>query len=216
MLAATHQNQRFTSPKLRYRPNCRSIYVLAVTGLVLSTLVASADAAGASPVRTSGVSSTASTAATLAASPSGPIPNLDKGFDTSDQVSDFAVSCLKAKGYHFGILYVNGVQPGWKDTYRYLQNHGMTAVLNQGFEDKHLYDTASNAADRGKSNVAAAQSVSYPKGSDIFLDVEQTGSASRAQLITWINAWSKKSQQPAMSRVYIPGFRQRWHPMART
>ena len=189
MLPSGHPSMWSRSPKSGGRFSRGRSFVLGVSGMTLSILVASAGAAGASPAVSHQM---ASVPAVSAAAPSGAVPNLDKGFDTAAKVSDSAVSCLKGEGYHFGILYVNGVEPDWADTYRAMQKQGMTAILNQGFEDKHLYETASKAQDRGKSNVAAAQSVSYPKGSDIFLDVEQTGSASRSELITWINAWSKE------------------------
>jgi len=85
------------------------------------------------------------------------------------------------------MLYTNF--SGWKTTYAALKANGMKATLQQGWVNKAFWTNPATGTKTGKTNVASAKSVGYPKGADIFLDVEGM-STSRSTVITWVNNWA--------------------------
>ncbi len=68
----------------------------------------------------------------------------------------------------------------------------MDVVLFQGYWTSAF--TSESGAQRAQQAINAAESVNYPKGAYIFVDVESTGSATEQQMITWINSWSAAVQ----------------------
>ena len=126
---------------------------------------------------------------------------LSKGWDTAEAVSASAVECMKGHGYSFAMLYTNIESSHWKTTYSALKDSKMQAVLLQGYVNSAFWTDPGTGTATGKTNVAAAKSVNYPKGADFFLDVEGMKSASRSTVIAWVNNWA--SQIAAAG--YTPG-----------
>jgi hypothetical protein len=68
----------------------------------------------------------------------------------------------------------------------------MDVVLFQGYWTSAF--TSESGSQRAQEAINAAESVNYPKGAYIFVDVESTGTATEQQMISWINSWSAAVQ----------------------
>ena len=64
----------------------------------------------------------------------------------------------------------------------------LDVILFQGYWTPAFVDQ--RGAVRAQSAIRAAKSVGYPKGADIFVDIESTGQATARHMIAWINSWS--------------------------
>ena len=68
----------------------------------------------------------------------------------------------------------------------------MDVVLFQGYWTSAF--TSETGQQRAQQAISAAETVGYPKGAYIFVDVESTGAATEQQMIAWINSWSAAVQ----------------------
>ena len=114
-----------------------------------------------------------------------------KGFDNIGVDSPTQLSCLSAAGYSFDVIDALGA--GWDTEYRSAAAIGMSAVLFQGFYQPFWSDPSQGAA-RGKLMVTNAQSVGYPQGAQVYLNLENnlsdgTNPVTRATIIAWVKNW---------------------------
>ena len=149
-----------------------------------------------------GSASAASNAVTPQAAGGGgtSIPNLAKGWDVDAAVTADQVSCMKGAGYSYSLLYTDLTATDWKTTYAALKANGMQAVLQQGFGSGLFTGDPSQGTATANTNIAAAQSVSYPKGADFFIDVESTDTT-HDNLVAWLNNWASAIAAAG----YVPG-----------
>ncbi len=118
-----------------------------------------------------------------------------KGFDAGTAPTDSQLSCLKTAGY--GVAFLNDLDstssPTFAQAYATAKSLGMTVVPFQGYYSPAFGDLA-QATSRGKLMVTHAQAVGYPKGSQVFVDIEGNNIAgtSRAAQIQWVQTWAKQ------------------------
>ena len=91
------------------------------------------------------------------------------GFDNIGADSAAQLSCLSDAGYSFDVIDALGA--GWDTEYRRPPALGMSIVLFQGFYQPYWSDPA-RARPRGQLMVTNAQSVGYPRGAQVFLNLE--------------------------------------------
>jgi len=91
------------------------------------------------------------------------------GFDNIGADSATRLSCLSSSGYSFDVIDALGT--GWDTEYRAAANLGMSIVLFQGYYQPFWSDPAQGTA-RGQLMVTNAQSVGYPQGAQVFLNLE--------------------------------------------
>ena len=84
-------------------------------------------------------------------------------------------------------IFLNTFAPGFARQYA-ASLRLLDVALFQGYWTPAYTDETGAA--RARSAIAAARSVGYPQGSDIFLDVESTGGASAQHMVDWIDSWS--------------------------
>ncbi len=84
-------------------------------------------------------------------------------------------------------IFLNTFAPGFARQYA-ASLRLLDVALFQGYWTPAYTDQTGAA--RARSAIAAARSVDYPQGSDIFLDVESTGGASAQHMVDWIDSWS--------------------------
>ena len=118
-----------------------------------------------------------------------------KGFDAGTVPTDTQLSCLKNAGY--GVAFLNDLDsttsPTFSQAYATAKSLGMTVVPFQGYYSPAFADLG-QAVSRGKLMVTHAQAVGYPKGSQVFVDIEGNNVAgtSRAAQIQWVETWAKQ------------------------
>ena len=123
------------------------------------------------------------------------VPAGAKGFDAGTVPTDTQLSCLKNAGY--GVAFLNDLDsttsPTFSQAYATAKSLGMTAVPFQGYYSPAFADLG-QAVSRGKLMVTHAQAVGYPKGSQVFVDIEGNNVAgtSRAAQIQWVETWAKQ------------------------
>lgn len=160
----------------------------AVLGLVGSALVAPAAAAESVP-------RLAVAAAVAAPSVSAPIkitPGL-KGFDTLNLESPTQLRCLSDAGYSFDMVNTNdpdGTPVGtWQNEYNAAAAVGMNVVLFQGY-DRASWAVPSEATRRATIARDKAVHAKYPRGSQIFLNLENNlNGGPSTKMIAWVNTW---------------------------
>ncbi|MEP6561990.1 MAG: hypothetical protein ABJD68_13070, partial [Nakamurella sp.] len=91
------------------------------------------------------------------------------GFDNVGADSATTLSCLSNAGYSFDVIDALGA--GWDTEYRSAAAIGMSVLLFQGFYQPFWSDPAKGTA-RGQLMVSNAQSVGYPRGAEVFLNLE--------------------------------------------
>ena len=151
------------------------VVLTAVLGtLVAGTLLATPAAAGGMP-----------TTAPIT------IPAGLKGFDNIGTDTTSTLACLQNAGYTFDVINTTGTT--WQNEYTATTSVGMSAVLFQGY-DPAAWQDVKQGTSRATTAVQKAQSVGYPRGSTIFLNLEETlnlGANGRQTMITWVNNWTK-------------------------
>ena len=93
------------------------------------------------------------------------------GFDNIGADSAVQLNCLSASGFSFDVIDALGA--GWDTEYRTAAGLGMSIVLFQGFYQPFWSDPAQGTA-RGQLMVTNAKSVGYPRGAQVFLNLETT------------------------------------------
>ncbi len=153
------------------------------------------------------VSASATTAAPAAtAAPAGRAtvvtPGL-KGYDNLAAENQSQINCLSAAGYSFDVIDVIG--DAWQGEYNAAAAAGMTIVMFQGF-DATTWATPAQGTTRGGIIAAKATLARYPKGAQIFLNLEQNTPQAApgvtvAKMLAWINNWTRAVR----SAGYVPG-----------
>lgn len=118
-----------------------------------------------------------------------PMPLVGQGLDSSAQATPSQVQAWRNAG--FSILFLNTFAPNFAQQYANSLS-AMQVILFQGYYTSAF--TGESGAQRAQSAIAAAQSVGYPQGAYIFVDVESTGSATQQQMIEWIDSWASAVQ----------------------
>ena len=140
---------------------------------------------------------TAAAAVTIPVGVKQGVPSGHKGFDTSgigtaNRTAAAAATqnaCMRGAGYGFQLVNTN--QTNYAD-YTAAAKSGLLVVLYQGYNSAYWANPARGAL-QGAKAVAMAQVVKYPKGAEIFLNVEDTyGNTTATKLLTWINGWAAK------------------------
>jgi len=94
-------------------------------------------------------------------------------------------------GQGFRNIFLNTYAPTFVQEYA-ASLQSMDVVLFQGYWTSAF--TSETGQQRAQEAINAAETVDYPKGAYIFVDVESTGSATEQQMIAWINSWSAAVQ----------------------
>jgi len=84
-------------------------------------------------------------------------------------------------------IFLNTFVSGFAQQYA-VSLQSMNVILFQGYWTSAF--TTETGAQRAQQAIKMAQSVDYPKGAYIFVDVESTGSATEQQMVGWINSWA--------------------------
>ena len=145
-------------------------------------------------------------AAAAAANPTASTVSLTaglSGFDNIGADSTTQLNCLSASGFSFDVIDALGA--GWDTEYRTAAGLGMSIVLFQGFYQPFWSDPAQGTA-RGQLMVTNAQSVGYPRGAQVFLNLENnlsdgTSPTTRAGMISWVKNWASAVR----SAGFVPG-----------
>ncbi|GGM00698.1 glycoside hydrolase domain-containing protein [Nakamurella endophytica] len=120
-----------------------------------------------------------------------------RGFDSSHVETPAQLACLRNAGYAFTMIHVTGT--AWRAELAAAKAITMHAVLYQGY-DPSAWPTATMGTERGTIVAQKARQAGYPAGAQIFLDLEDTTTASAATLRTWVANWAR-----AVSvRGYVP------------
>ena len=114
------------------------------------------------------------------------------GFDNIGADSSATLQCLSDVGYSFDVIDALGT--GWDTEYRSAAAIGMSVVLFQGFYQPFWSDPSQGTA-RGQLMVSNAQSVGYPQGAQVYLNLENnltdgTNPVTRATMIRWVQNWA--------------------------
>jgi len=125
------------------------------------------------------------------------------GFDNIGADSAVQLNCLSASGFSFDVIDALGA--GWDTEYRTAAGLGMSIVLFQGFYQPFWSDPAQGTA-RGQLMVTNAKSVGYPRGAQVFLNLENnlsdgTSPTTRAGMISWVKNWASEVR----SAGFVPG-----------
>ena len=146
------------------------------------------------PAAASGPSPTA-VATTAAATPAATLVTLAPGltgFDNIGADTSAQLSCLSDSGYTFDVIDALGA--GWDSEYRSAAALGLSVVLFQGFYKPYWTDPAQGTA-RGQLMVSNAQLVGYPRGAQVFLNLEDNLTdgvtpTTRPGIIQWVQNWA--------------------------
>ncbi len=115
---------------------------------------------------------------------------LGPGLDSfSAQATSAQVQTWYAQGMRN--IFLNTYAPTFTQEYA-ASLPSMDVVLFQGYWTSAF--TSESGSQRAQEAINAAESVNYPKGAYIFVDVESTGTATEQQMISWINSWSAAVQ----------------------
>src|SRR5664279_3037988 len=156
------------------RTTLRALARLVSSALLAATVLAvgPTGSAAAMPAEPGPTPATPMTATATAANPvAGKIslaPGL-KGFDNIGVDNAGTLQCLSNAGYSFDVIDALGA--GWDTEYRSAAAIGMSVVLFQGFYQP-LWSSAANGTSRGQLMATNAASVGYPRGAQVFLNLE--------------------------------------------
>ncbi len=116
----------------------------------------------------------------------GAVPLAGRGLDSAtSQATPQQVQAWYQEGMRN--IFLNTFAPEFARQYA-ASLHLMHVVLFQGYWTPAYTDETGAA--RAQSAIAAARSVGYPSGADLFLDIESTGGASAQHMVVWIDSWS--------------------------
>lgn len=112
-----------------------------------------------------------------------------KGFDSLNVETPDQIECLRAAGYSYDMVNTNGNT--WQDEYNAAAAAGLEVVLFQGY-DPDAWADPSAAAARATISKDKAAGAGYPKGGQIFLNLEDNvgRGVTAADMIKWINTWT--------------------------
>ena len=136
-------------------------------------------------------------AATPASAPLNVTPGL-LGFDSLNVETPAQIACLSAAGYSFDLVNTNGTN--WADEYNAAAAAGMDVVLFQGYDPTTWPDNTQGTT-RGAIAGQKAGDVGYPKGSQIFLNLENNTNSTAATAIQWVTNWANAIRAAG----YTPG-----------
>jgi hypothetical protein len=88
-----------------------------------------------------------------------------------------------------GVVFIDVETSGYDTESTNALNAGCYVVLYQGYYSPYWSDP-SYGTSRGNYAMSAAQTVGYPAGCTIYLDVEECDSVSSSTIIDWINNWA--------------------------
>lgn len=129
-------------------------------------------------------------------------PGLE-GFDSLGAETAAQIDCLSGQGYSFDIIDVIG--DAWQGEYAAAKGAGMSVVMFQGFDPATWRDPAQGTS-RGGIIATKVASVGYPKGAQIYLNLEddiQTGTT-RSELLSWVDNWAAQvSAAGYVAGVYV-------------
>ncbi|AZI58513.1 DUF1906 domain-containing protein [Nakamurella antarctica] len=126
-----------------------------------------------------------------------------QGFDSANVDSASQLTCLKNSGITFDAM--NVLDPDFIAEYRDAATAGMNVILFQGYYPPH-WSIFTKATERANRMVAGAQSVGYPVGAQLFLDLEDnqsdgTRSITRDEMVAWVQEWARV----VTAAGYVPG-----------
>ncbi len=136
-----------------------------------------------------------------AATPAGAQLNVTpglKGFDSLNVETPAQIACLSAAGYSFDL--VNVATTGWAAEYQAAAAGGMDILPFQGYYQPS-WPSAANGTVRANQAITSAQGVGYPRGSQIFLNLENNTNSTAATAIQWVTNWANAIRAAG----YTPG-----------
>ena len=159
---------------------------------ILSTILAAALAAalltGPAAAATPAVISPAAAPADAPAAPAGVLSGIAKGlhgFDSLTVESQAQINCLAAAGYSYDMVNTNDLTNA---EYNRAAAAGMKIVLFQGYYAPY-WTSATNGISQGNKAVATAKKVLYPRGAQIYLNLENTLNTNRPVILAWLKNW---------------------------
>lgn len=122
-----------------------------------------------------------------------------KAFDALEPPSLSQLGCLQAQGYKLEFLDAND---GFATGYANAKKLGMTVVPFQGY-DPGAFSDPSMASYRAHLMIDRVAKVNYPKGSQLFVDIEGNNydGSTRAAQIKWTQTWA----QTVVAAGYVAG-----------
>ncbi|MET3807660.1 hypothetical protein ABIB25_004687 [Nakamurella sp. UYEF19] len=129
------------------------------------------------------------------------------GFDSLNVETQAQIDCLsQTYGYSYDVINTNALtSAGSYREYNAAATAGMKVVLFQGYRTNDTFwTTAANGTSRGTDAVTAANTVGYPKGAQIFLDLEATGTAQRSTVVAWVKNWAAEVKRSGyLAGIYV-------------
>ncbi len=113
-----------------------------------------------------------------------------KGLDKSGSASTTDVATWVADGYKN--IFRNTLSSTFAQDYDNCLAGGLQVALFQGYYTPAYTDET--GAQRAQQAIDAVNLVGYPAGAYIFVDIEETGTATEQYMIDWINSWCKAVQ----------------------
>ena len=167
--------------------------LVAVLPVILALALTPA-ATAAPETRASAPAATVATVATVSAASTAahptPLPQGTRGFDTAATLSATTLNCLVGQGYRFVLLNTTGDVNVFKQNYADRVAAGLSVLLFQGYDESSFADPSAAAA-RASILLNKAATVGYPRGAQLFLDLEHNITRTTvAQQIAWVRSWS--------------------------
>ena len=109
-----------------------------------------------------------------------------RGFDSVNVETQAQIDCLSAADYSYDMIDTNDTSNA---EYSRAAAAGMAVVLFQGYYQPYWLD-AKFGTSQGNKAVAAAVTVKYPHGAQIYLNLENAGNSTRTILLSWVKNWA--------------------------
>ena len=174
---------------------------------MLSSLVAAAVAVGlaatpasAGPAAPQVVSAAPAAPADAPAAPAGVLSGIAKGlrgFDSLAIETQSQINCMVTAGYSYDMVNTNDLSNA---EYNRAAAAGMKVVLFQGYYQDY-WKSAAYGTSQGNKAVATAKTVLYPRGAQIYLNLENTVNSTRAIMLGWVKNWVTTVRAAG----YVPG-----------
>ncbi|MGH9123881.1 MAG: DNRLRE domain-containing protein [Acidimicrobiales bacterium] len=140
------------------------------------------------PSTTTTTSTTVPSTTTTTVPANNGIPTGNTAFDKQgDDDSPATISCFVQAGRT--VNFVDIVSSNDATEVSNAHAGGQYVVEWEGYVAADWADSA-NGTSRGQTAVSAAQQTSYPKGATLYLDLEDTGTASEGTIMTWVQNWA--------------------------